>query len=215
MKHLAPHVLAVVLFGMVSATIAYGQEKLTENDLTGEWILPLNGSVIRAHRCGDSFCDAHIKVEAPRLWSNSPGPRPPALLIPSRLRKTGPTAWRAELRNIRNGDSYEATLKLLDKNHLALVRCLIGSVFCETVTFHRVEPPRLPEPGKREQRAVSAKQLKAKPLPKLKSTVAGRQPTRADFAAFLDERGITRRQAATAQEKQALFKEFMAWWAKR
>jgi uncharacterized protein (DUF2147 family) len=214
MKYLAPHVLAAVLVGMASTTIAYGQEKLTEDTLIGEWILPQNGSVIRAQRCGDSFCGADIKVK-PRLWNNSPGPRRPGILIPSKLQKTGPMAWHGELRNIRDGDTYEGTLKLLDKNHLALVRCIIGSVFCETVTFHRVEPPRAPETQKWEQRGASAKQLKAKPLPKPKSRVAGRQPTRADFAVFLAERGITSRGAATAQERQALFREFMDWWSKR
>jgi uncharacterized protein (DUF2147 family) len=214
MKHLAPHVLAAVLVGMASATIAYGQEKLTEKHLIGEWILPENGSVIRVHRCGDSFCGADIKV-TPRLWNNSPGPRPPGILIPSKLKKTGPTAWHGELRNIRDGDTYEGTLKLLDKNHLALSRCIIGSAFCETVTFHRVEPPRSPDPEKWEQRGASAKQLKAKPLTKPKSRVAVRQPTSADFAAFLAERGIPRGRAATAQEKQALFREFMDWWSKR
>jgi uncharacterized protein (DUF2147 family) len=213
MIRLTPHVLAVVLVGMAS-TMAYGQEKLTEDNLIGEWLLPQNGSIIRAYRCGDSFCGADIKVK-PKLWNNSPGPRPPGILIPSKLQKTGPAAWRGELRNIRNGDSYEGTLKLLDKNHLALIRCIIGSVFCETVTFHRIELPKPPEPKTWEQRGVSAKQLKAKPLPKPKSRVAGRQPTRADFAAFLAERGITSGRAATAQERQALFQEFMDWWSKR
>lgn len=213
MIRLTPHVLAVVLIGMAS-TMAYGQEKLTEDNLIGEWLLPQNGSIIRAYRCGDSFCGADIKVK-PRLWNNSPGPRPPGILIPSKLQKTGPTAWRGELRNIRDGDTYEGTLKLLDKKRLALTRCIIGSVFCETVTFHRVEPPRSTEPEKLEQPGVSARQLKAKPLPKPKSRVAGRQPTSDDFAAFLTERGITSRPAATAQEKQALFREFMAWWSKR
>jgi uncharacterized protein (DUF2147 family) len=215
MKHLAPHVLAAVLVGMASATITYGQEKLTEDDLIGEWILPQNGSVIRVHRCGDSFCGTDIRVKPPRLLNNSPGPRPPAILIPSQLQKTGPTVWHGELRNIRDGDSYEGTLKLLGKNHLALVRCIIGSVFCETVTFHRVEPQSLLEPATREQRVVSTKQLKPTPLPKPKSRGAGRQPTRADFAAFLEERGIASRPVAAAQEKQELFREFIAWWTKR
>jgi hypothetical protein len=83
------------------------------------------------------------------------------------------------------------------------------------VTFHRVEPQSLPEPATREQRAVSAKQLKPTRSPKPKNRDAGRQPTRADFAAFLKERGIVSKPAATAQEKQALFREFIAWWSKR
>ena len=211
MKSFAPRVLAAMLAGM-AYTISYAQEKLTEDDLLGEWIFPGNGSVIRAHRCGDRFCGSDIKVEPPRLSDNSQRRSRPDILIPSNLQKSGPTAWHGEFLNIRDGDTYEATIKLIDKNRLTLVRCIFGSVLCETVTFDRIAPPRPPEPQERELRAVSADQLRAakRPLPKPKT--AAPRPTQADFEAFLSERGIT---GVPTQDEQMLFREFLAWRSKQ
>jgi uncharacterized protein (DUF2147 family) len=209
MKSIVPRVLAAMLAGM-AYTISYAQEKLTEDDLLGEWIFPGNGSVIRAHRCGDRFCGSDIKVKAPRLSDNAQKRSRPAILIPSNLEKRGPTTWHGKLVNIRDGDSYEGTITLIDKNRLTLVRCIIGSVLCETVTFQRMDPPRPPEPQEREHRAVPADQLKAaRPSPKPKTTAL--RPTQADFEAFLRERGTTSAPPLATQDKQMLFEEFLAW----
>jgi uncharacterized protein (DUF2147 family) len=216
MRCIAPHMLAAMIAGMAS-TISYAQEKPIEDDLIGEWILPENGSVIRAHRCGDRFCDSDVKVAPPKRWDSAPRRSGPGILIPSNLQRKGPATWRAEFYNLRDGETYEGTIKLIDKNRLSFIRCIIGSVLCETVTFHRIDPPKAPEPEKQERRPVSADRLEVAkpPLPKVKAKAATRQPTRADFEAFLKERGINSVPTTTAQEEQALFREFMAWRSKR
>jgi hypothetical protein len=88
-------------------------------------------------------------------------------------------------------------------------------VLCETVIFHRIAPPSIPVPQKRELRAVSVDQSrgKTKPLPEPKT--AARQPTQADFEAFLKERGATSISLPAAEQDLGLFREFMAWRSKQ
>lgn len=214
MNRIALQLLAGVLAGM-TYTMAHAQETLTEEDLIGEWILPGNGSVIRAHRCGDAFCGSDIRVAPPMRWDSAPRRSRPGILIPWHLQQQGPTTWQSKLYNIRDGDTYEGTINLIDKNRLSFVRCLIGSVFCDTKIFHRVDPPKPPEPQKQEHVGVTANQPKAAkpPSPRAKEAAA-RRPTRADFEAFLNERGASQT-STTTQEEQVLFREFMAWRSKQ
>jgi uncharacterized protein (DUF2147 family) len=222
MRSIAPFVLAAMLGGLASS-ISHAQENLTDDDLIGEWVLPGNGSVIRAYRCGETFCDANVKVEPVKRWDSAPKEKVPGLLIPRSLRRQGPTTWHGELYNLRDGDTYEGTINLIDKNRLTFVRCFVGSVFCDTKTFLRIDPPSTPEAPTppRQQRAVPPARLEvaapSRPAatPKARTKAATRQPSRADFEAFLKERGTTNAPVATTQEPQALFKEFMAWRSKQ
>jgi uncharacterized protein (DUF2147 family) len=211
MKGIAPHMLAAMLVAM-ACTGSHAQEQLTGDDLFGEWLLPENGSVIRAHQCGDRFCGSEVKVGSPKLPDNGKKRNPPGILIPSNLQKIGVTAWRGEFRNLRDGDTCEGTIKLIDKNRLNLIRCIIGSVLCETVTFHRITPPGSSE-LKREHRAIPVEPLTpATPrVSKPNATTVAPGPSRADFEAFLRERGITVVEHSASQDEQALFKEFLAW----
>jgi uncharacterized protein (DUF2147 family) len=223
--------------------IPCAQEQLSEDELLGEWVLPESGSMIRAHRCGDIFCDANAKVDPPKRWDSAPKPRIPALLIPADLRRQSATAWRAEFLNIRDGETYEGTITLVDKNRLSFVRCLIGSVFCETVIFHRIVSPNASEPPKQARGAPPDRQDAATtPLRTVntESKPLAKQASRADFEAFLKQRSTSSATAGSAPaaeqptradfeaflrehnagsspapEQQALFKEFMAWRNKR
>jgi uncharacterized protein (DUF2147 family) len=214
MNWIARHLL-VAMLATIAPTISHAQETLTEGDLIGEWVLPGNGSVIRANRCGDRFCDSDIRVEAPKRWDSAPRQARPGILIPQYLQKQGPVSWQGKLYNIRDGDTYEGTITLIDKNRLTFVRCLIGTLFCDTKVFHRIDPPKPPEPPKQEPRTVSADQPKPArpPAPKVKKPEA-RQPTRADFEDFLRESGSGVPFAGT-EEEQVLFREFMAWRSKQ
>lgn len=211
MKGIAPHVLAAMLTA-IACTGCYAQEQPTGDDLFGEWILPENGSVIRAHRCGDHLCGSEVKGAPPKLPDNGQKRSHPGIFIPYNLQKMGATAWRGEFRNLRNGDTYEGTIKLIDKNRLTLIRCIIGSVLCETVTFHRIASPATPE-RTREHRALPIGPLtEATPrMSKPNAATAAPRPTRADFEAFLKERAITVVPHSASQDEQALFKEFLAW----
>lgn len=217
MRSIAPYILAAMLACMTPAT-SFAQEQPTEDELLGEWVLPGNGSVIRAYRCGDTFCDANVKVEPPKRWDSAPRRRVPGILIPSNLRQQGPRTWHGKLYNIRDGDTYEGTINLIDKNRLSFVRCLIGSVLCDTKIFYRSDPPSVAAPPI-QQRVVSRDRLEVatppQPTAKTKSKIAARPPTRADFEAFLKERGIASVPTVSAPEQQILFKDFMAWRSKR
>jgi uncharacterized protein (DUF2147 family) len=223
MRSIALLVLAAMFAGTASS-LSQAQESLTEDGLIGEWVLPGNGSVIRAYRCGEAFCDANVAVEQPKRWDSAPKDKVPGLLIPSNLQKKGPATWYGKLRNLRDGDTYEGTITLIDKNRLTFVRCLIGSVLCDTKTFLRVDPPspapaQTPPPA--QQRAVAPARLEvAAPSPpvakpKARPKVAARQPTRADFEAFLKQRSTSNAPVVAAEEPQVLFKEFMAWRSKQ
>jgi uncharacterized protein (DUF2147 family) len=214
MKCTALRVLTVMLTVMVSTSTSYSQDKLIEDDLIGEWLLPGSGSVIRAHRCGDRFCGPDVKFKTPRLLDNGSKRSHPAILFPLNLQKRGPAVWLSKLYNLRNGDTYEATIQLIDKKRLRFVRCIIGSVLCETLIFHRMDPPTPSAPQRQERNAISADQFKARTASP-KARTAARKPTWADFEAFLKERDINSFQGPTTQERQELFQKFTAWWNER
>jgi uncharacterized protein (DUF2147 family) len=217
MRSIAPYMLAAILAGVTPGK-SWAQEQLSEDELVGEWVFPGTGSMIRAHRCGDIFCDANAKVDPPKRWDSAPKPRVPSLLIPANLRRQGARTWRAEFLNIRDGETHEGTITLVDKNRLTFVRCLIGSVFCETVIFHRIVPPSVSEPPK-QPRAASPAQPDAATSPlrtvKAQNKPLAKQPTRADFEAFFKERGAASAPVINDAEQQVLFKEYMAWRSKR
>lgn len=215
MKCIALRVLAIMLAVMASTSTTYSQDKRIENDLIGEWLLPGSGWAIRAHRCGDRFCGPEVKFKAPRLMDNGAKRRLPPILFPVSLQKKSPAVWYSKFYNLRDGDSYEGIIKLIDKDRLSFVRCIIGSVLCETLIFHRVDPPAPPAPQKRERPLISADQIKRATTPVLKARTAAPKPSWTDFQAFLKERNISGLKNPTARERQELFREFMAWWSKR
>lgn len=200
MRRIAPHILVAMLAGMTPIH-CYAQGNSTANDFAGEWILPENGTVIRVDRCGESICSAIVKAVAPKLPDNGPRRRMPGILVPLTLKQNGPTSWHGELYDTRGGESYEGTINLIEKNRLTFVRCLIGSMLCETVTFYRVDPPKVPQ----EQEVAAPYAPKAKP----KSAV--KRPTHADFEAFLKARDASSTPTLSDQEHQALFRDFLDW----
>jgi hypothetical protein len=78
--------------------------------------------------------------------------------------------------SIRDSDIYEGTIKLIGKNRLTAVRCIIGSVLCE----NRDLPPQGPGGALGlEHRAVSADQFKASAaIAKPKTAAQGTDPSR-------------------------------------
>lgn len=227
MKSIAPRVLAILVASIIPA-LSHAEDKLTENDLIGDWVFPENGSVIRAYRCGDGFCGKIVKVMDPsRRDIHNPDPklrgRPVVgLVIFTSQYKKGPTTWRGKLYNTLDGSTYEGTLNIIDKGRVTLVGCLFAELICDARTFLRAGTPNA---GQRQtasppQRAISPDRIEvaaptvpaAKPRPVI---AAPREPSRADFDAFLAARGTTPAAIRTDQQRQALFKDFMTWWARR
>jgi uncharacterized protein (DUF2147 family) len=224
MRRTVPRLLATMLAVMVPAA-SYAQQKLPEDELIGDWALPTDGLVIHTYRCGDAFCGQIVKVADPeRRDLNNPDPelrgRPLlGIVIAPSLYKNGSSTWSGRVYNAINGYSYNSTLNLIDKNHFTLHNCLIGSLICHTKSFYRVAPP---PPSKRQKppasrRVVSSDRVEVAtpPVSLGKVKPAARKPTRSDFEAFLRSRNATDLDTLTEEQRQVLFKEFLAWWDKR
>ena len=223
MRSVAPHLLAIMLAGMASSA-SHAQEKLPEDDLIGDWILPENGYVIHADRCidGDAFCAQIVRVDDPAR-RDSYNPELPlrrrpllGIIIAANLYKRGPATWQGSLYNPRNGFTYKGKLKLIDRSRFTFEGCLLSFLFCETKTFYRVEPPPVAEKPQKPASPRRAVAQNRPPLPAAKAKPVGKEPTRADFEDFIKERETTgAAPVLTDQQRQALFKEFLAWRSKQ
>jgi uncharacterized protein (DUF2147 family) len=214
MRSIVPYLLAAMLAGMAPAA-SQAQDKPPEDDLIGDWVLPENenGYVIHTYRCGDAFCGQIVKAADPtRRDVYNPDiqlRRRPILgiVIATDFYKKGP-AWQGAFYNPRNGFTYKGSLKLTDRNRLIFAGCLFSFLFCDTKVFYRVDPPPSPKPQKPSRRTASRDRP---PVPAAKAKPAEKEPTRADFEAFLKERDTTNAPAPGNQESKALFDEFLAW----
>lgn len=218
MRSVAAWLLAVMLAGMGTSG-SHGQERPTEDDLIGDWVLPESGAVIHTYRCGDEVCGQIVKVPDPaRRDIHNPDPalrRRPLLgiVVAPGLSRKGPTSWEGEFYNSLNGYTYTGTLNLVDRERFTFVGCLIGPLFCHTKTYYRVEPPSPPKQPS-PQRAVSSRERP--PVAKAKSAKPARKkPSEADFEAFLKDRGVDGNPNLTDKQRQELFTDFMAWWISR
>jgi uncharacterized protein (DUF2147 family) len=219
MRRVAPHLLAVMLAG-VAAVPSGAQQRLIEDDLIGDWVLPENGTVIHTYRCEDAVCAQIVKVPDPaRKDIYNPDPvlrRRPLLgiVVASNLYRKGPATWQGRLYNTLNGYTYNGTVRLVEKNRFTFDGCLISVLFCHTKTYYRVEPPKPPKPKPLPaQRAVSSDRLPTAAVTKTKP--ARKAPRRADFEEFLKGREKPGAPALTEQEREILFKDFLAWREKR
>jgi uncharacterized protein (DUF2147 family) len=195
-------------------------QAIVENDVLGDWEFPENKSVIRTYRCVKALCIKIIKIADPsRRDAFNPDPalrsRPlVGLVIASTFQKKGPTTWRGKLYSTLDGGTYEGTLNLLDKNRFTVVGCLFGNLLCDARTFYRVGTQ--DGEGSPQTAANSAgpseETLKVTPpTPSRKLVAVARDPSRAEFDAFLDSQkqgGMTR---LTEAERAVLFNDFLEW----
>jgi uncharacterized protein (DUF2147 family) len=221
MSSIVPRLLAVMLAWIVpSAALAQGP--LPEGDLIGDWVLPEGGTVIHTYRCGDALCGQIVKVPDPaRRDSYNADPvlrRRPLLgvVITSSLYQKGPATWQGKVYNPLNGYTYNSTLRLLDKNRFTLDGCLVGPLFCHTKTYYRVEPPSEPKAKKPQKRTpprpTVSRDRPAAPVAKVKPD--RNAPSQADFEEFIKTLKPSD-EPVTEEERQRLFKEFLAWRATR
>lgn len=220
MRSIAPRLLAVMLAGMVPVA-SKAQGALPENDLIGDWVLPESGAVIHTYRCEDAICGQIVKVPDPARrdsYNSDPALRRRPLLgviITTGLYPKGRAAWQGKVYNPLNGYTYNSTLRLIDKNRFTLDGCLVGPLICHTKTYYRVEPPSTPKQQKAQKRPAQQTVSRERPAaPPAKVKPARNAPSRADFEEFLKSRE-TDSEPVTEEERQRLFREFLAWKARR
>jgi uncharacterized protein (DUF2147 family) len=224
MRRIVPRLLVAMLAVMVPAA-SHAQQKLPEDELIGDWSLPADGLVIHTYRCGDAFCGRIVKVADPTrrdIYNPDPALRRRSLVgivIAPSLYKKDSTTWQGKFYNAVNGYSYNSTLNLIDRDRFTLHSCLLGGLICHTKSFYRVAlltPPKRQKPSA-PQRVVSSDQLEVAtpPVPLAKIKPAAKKPSRADFEAFLRSRNNTDLESLTDQQRQVLFRDFLAWWESR
>lgn len=114
-------------------------------DAFGVWEHPDNGSHIRISKCGAGLCATIVKVKDPaRTDVNNPDPakrkRPvKGVTIMSGGKKTGAKTWSGKLYNTQDGQTYNGTLTVVDKNHLKLQGCVLGGLICQGPTWSRIK----------------------------------------------------------------------------
>jgi uncharacterized protein (DUF2147 family) len=110
----------------------------------GVWQHPENGSHIRISKCGGGLCATIVKVRDPsRTDVKNPDPklrdRPvKGITIMKGAKKTGENTWSGRLYNTLDGETYNGTLTLVDKNHLKLQGCVLGGLICQGPTWTRI-----------------------------------------------------------------------------
>ncbi len=114
-------------------------------DAFGTWVHPDNGSHIRVSPCGGGLCATIVSVKDPsRTDDQNPNPklrkRPVVgITIMSGAKKTGDKTWSGKLYNTLDGQTYNGTVTVVDKDHLKLQGCVLGGLICQGPTWTRLK----------------------------------------------------------------------------
>jgi uncharacterized protein (DUF2147 family) len=117
----------------------------TAEDAFGTWEHPDNGSHIKVSPCGGGLCATIVSVRDPsRVDDKNPDPklrkRPvKGITIMNGAKKTGNNTWSGKLYNTTDGQTYNGTVTVVDKNHLKLQGCVLGGMICQGPTWTRVQ----------------------------------------------------------------------------
>ena len=134
---------ALLLTGFVLLS-AGGAMAQTADDAFGTWRHPENGSLISVYQCGGGLCAKVVKVTDPsRKDDKNPDPklrsRPVVgVVIMSGAKKTGDKSWSGKLYNTQDGETYNGTVTVVNKNTLKLQGCVLGGLICQGPTWTRV-----------------------------------------------------------------------------
>jgi uncharacterized protein (DUF2147 family) len=216
------HILCTFIAALIVLSPNPGRaQAIAENDVLGDWEFPENNSILRTYRCVKALCIKIIKVADPsRRDVYNPDPalrsRPlVGLVIASSFQKKGPTTWRGKLYSTLDGGTYEGTLNLLDKNRFTVVGCLFGNLLCDARTFYRVGtqegdggPQTAANGTGPSEEAVKAA---PPPTPSRKLVAVARDPSRAEFDAFLESQKQGGMARLTEAERTVLFNDFLEW----
>jgi uncharacterized protein (DUF2147 family) len=133
--------LLLVVGALVAAGVAQAQ---TAEDAFGTWRHPENGSLISVYQCGGGLCAKVTKVADPnRKDDKNPDPklrtRPVVgVVIMSGAKKSGANSWSGKLYNTQDGETYNGTVTVVNKNTLKLEGCVLGGIICQGPTWTRV-----------------------------------------------------------------------------
>lgn len=133
--------LACAAFLVVAAAGAQAQ---TADDAFGTWRHPENGSHISVYKCGGGLCAKVVKVADPsRTDEHNQNPklrsRPVVgIVIMNGAKKSGGAAWSGKLYNTQDGQTYNGSVTVTDKNHLKLEGCVLGGLVCQGPTWTRI-----------------------------------------------------------------------------
>ncbi len=134
--------LAAMVFGL--AMPAGPAFAASAADAFGVWKHPENGSLVRMYKCGGGLCAKVIKVRDPsRKDVHNPNPElrsrsVEGIVIMEGARKSGKYAWKGQLYNTRDGETYSGVITVKSKRKLELEGCVLGGIFCKGVTWTRV-----------------------------------------------------------------------------
>ena len=116
----------------------------TADDAFGTWRHPDNGSLISVYQCGGGLCAKVVKVADPgRKDDKNPDPklrtRPVVgVVIMNGAKKSGANSWSGKLYNTQDGETYNGTVTVVNKNTLKLQGCVLGGIICQGPTWTRV-----------------------------------------------------------------------------
>jgi uncharacterized protein (DUF2147 family) len=116
-------------------------------DPTGDWNVKDGVANIRVAECNGSMWGAVVweKIQGGRD-KNNPDPakvsRPTLgmLILFDMKRTTGADQWNGKVYNAKDGQTYDASIKLLGPDELAIEGCVLGFL-CGGETWSRVGPP--------------------------------------------------------------------------
>ena len=117
----------------------------TAEDAYGVWRHPDTGSHVKIAACGGGVCATIVKVtEAGKKDVKNPDAklrtRPlQGVTIMSGGKKTGAATWSGKLYNTQDGETYNGTITVVDKDHLKLQGCVLGGLICQGPTWTRVQ----------------------------------------------------------------------------
>jgi uncharacterized protein (DUF2147 family) len=136
--------IALVSAGLLICGAGQGWAQTAE-DAFGVWEHPDNGSHIKIAKCGGGLCATIVSVkDNSRVDDKNPDPklrkRPiKGITIMSGGKKTGKATWSGKLYNTQDGQTYNGTVTVVDKNHLKLQGCVLGGIICQGPTWTRVQ----------------------------------------------------------------------------
>uniref|UniRef100_Q07QL8 DUF2147 domain-containing protein n=1 Tax=Rhodopseudomonas palustris (strain BisA53) TaxID=316055 RepID=Q07QL8_RHOP5 len=146
-------------------------------DPTGDWNVKDGVANIRVAECNGSMWGAVVweKIQGGRD-KNNPDPakvgRPTLgmLILFDMKRTTAAEQWNGKVYNAKDGQTYDASIKLLGPDQLAIEGCVLGFL-CGGETWSRVGPPipsspsNLKGPKARETPSTARAPAPVKPLP--------------------------------------------------
>ena len=95
----------------------------------GTWIRPSTGAQLSFYDCGGKLCAKVVGVKD-QSKKDMVGK-----VIMTGAAKSGDNAWKGDLLNLEDGQTYSGTITLLSASALNLKGCVLGGLICKDETL--------------------------------------------------------------------------------